>query len=549
MTSYPRPVSWFLIRIGCVVASVLALYGCWSLYRSQQNLKQLYATLEKRIAQEEQEAAATKVVEKIVTSRQPWSNVQEKLQNTVVQVFSQIAQIDILQPYRSPEQGQATGSAFFINDHELVTNAHVVDQAKAVWIQIPGMGKAQIDVEIVGICYDRDLALLRLPEAGRKEVLAKLGQIPFLELGDSDKVYRAEEIMALGYPLGQQGLKSTVGVVSGREQHMIQIDAAINPGNSGGPSVNIEGTVIGVNTAYIAGAQNVGYIIPINDLKLIVDELRIKPLVRKPFLGILYNNGSESMTTLLGNPLPGGLYVVDVYSGSPLHRAGVQKRDMIYEINGIPVDVYGELPSKHDKISLIDYVSQLKFGQKVDLVVYRSGVRKEISFILDETKLLPVRKIYPGYEVIDYEIIGGLLVQPLTMNLIPILVNAAPGLTRYAEMKHQMEPAVVVTHIFPDSQAQRSRNLLPGAIIAELNGQKIQTLDDFRTALYKSLETGYITIETVDGIYVVMNLHKVLAETERHGQEYFFTVSRVVQDLVLKSGLHKTAQAAGKPAA
>jgi serine protease Do len=546
MSSYPRPVSWFLLRIGAVVAVILVVYGCWSLFRSQQKLAHSYAQLEQRIAREEQEQAKPQIVEKIVTSRQPWSNVQEKLQNTVAQVFSQIAQIDILQPYRAPEQGQATGSAFFINESELVTNAHVVDQAKAVWIQIPGMGKSQIDVEIVGVCYDRDLALLRLPESGRKEILAKLGKISFLELGDSDKVYRAEEIMALGYPLGQQGLKSTVGVISGREQHMIQIDAAINPGNSGGPSVNIDGTVIGVNTAYIAGAQNVGYIIPINDLKLIIDELRVKPLVRKPFLGILYNNGSESMTALLGNPAPGGLYVVDVYSGSPLHRAGVQKRDMIYEINGVPVDVYGELPSKHDKISLIDYVSQLKFGQKVDIVLYRNGVRKDITFTLDESKLLPVRKIYPGYEAIDYEIIGGLLVQPLTMNLIPILVNAAPSLTRYGEMKHQMEPALVVTHIFPDSQAQRSRNLLPGAIVMEVNGQKVKTLDDFRTALYKSIETGYITIETADGIYVVMNLNKVLTETERHAQEYFFTLSRVVQDLITKSGIHKPVQPVAK---
>lgn len=549
MTSYPRPVSWFLLRIGIVAGILITIYGCWSLYRSQQKLTHLYAQLEERVTQEQQESSAPRVVEKIVTSRQPWSSVQEKLRNTVVQVFSQIAQIDILQPYRSPEQGQVTGSAFFINEDEIVTNAHVVDQAKAVWIQIPGMGKSQIDVEIVGVCYDRDLALLRLPAASKKEIELKLGTISFLELGDSDKVFRAEEIMALGYPLGQQGLKSTVGVISGREQHMIQIDAAINPGNSGGPSVNIDGTVIGVNTAYIAGAQNVGYIIPINDLKLIIDELRVKPLVRKPFLGILYNNGSESLTTLLGNPPPGGLYVVDVYSGHPLHRAGVQRRDMIYEINGIPVDMYGELPSKHDKISLIDYVSQLKFGQKVEIVLYRNGVRKDISFILDETKLLPVRKIYPGYEKIDYEIIGGLLVQPLTMNLIPILVNAAPSLTRYGEMKYQMEPAVVVTHIFPDSQAHRSHNLLPGAIITEINGQKIKTLDDFRTALYKSLETGYITIETVDGVYVVMNLHKVLAETERHAGEYFFTLSRVVQDLITKSGLHKPAQAAGKPAA
>lgn len=536
-----------IFRITVLGALTFGLYGMWQLYQNQLQLTYQYADLEQRMMAEEQEVAPqAQVVEKIVSTRQPWSNLQGTLQNAVVQVFSQVAQIDILQPYRAPEQGQVTGTAFFINQEgELATNAHVVDQAKSVWIQIPGMGKQQIDVEVVGVCFDRDLALLRLPEDSKQEILNVLGKINYLELADSDKVYRAEEIMTLGYPLGQQGLKSTVGVVSGREQHLIQIDAAINPGNSGGPSVNIDGKVIGINTSMIMGAQNTGYIIPVNDLKLIIDELRDKPLVRKPFLGILYNNGSESMTNLLNNPQPGGVYVVDVYKGSPLHKAGVQKRDMIYQINGMPVDIYGELPSKHGKISLIDYVSKLKYGQKISIVLYRNGVRKDISFTLDATELLPVRKIYPGYEKIDYEIIGGMLVQPLTMNHIPMLVNAAPGLTRYGEMKHQMEPALVITHIFPDSQAQRCRNLLPGALISELNGKKVKTLDDFRTALYNSVESGHMTIETVDQIYVVMNFEKVLKETQRHARDYFFRLSPLVQDLVAKVFPQQTNQAAG----
>ena len=81
-------------------------------------------------------------------------------------------------------------------------------------------------------------------------------------------VRRSDEVLALGYPLGQQSLKSTTGVISGREQHLIQMSAAINPGNSGGPLLNVNGEVVGINSAIIQGAQNVGYIIPINDLKM-----------------------------------------------------------------------------------------------------------------------------------------------------------------------------------------------------------------------------------------------------------------------------------------
>ena len=243
------------------------------------------------------------IVEKVVSAGyQPWSSVQTKVRNTLAQVFSQIAEIDLLQPYKSPTQHQASGSAFLINDDgELITNAHVINQAKAVWIQIPGLGKRQLDVDVVGLSPERDLALLRLREESKQALREAFGTIPYLKLGDSDLVHRADEIMTLGYPLGQQGLKSTTGVVSGRENNLIQIDAAINPGNSGGPSLNTSGEVIGINTLYAPGAQNVGYIIPINELKIILDDLRTVKLLRKPFLGILFNNDRERCANESGN--------------------------------------------------------------------------------------------------------------------------------------------------------------------------------------------------------------------------------------------------------
>ncbi len=343
-----------------------------------------------------------KVVERVVV-QEPWSDLQPKVRDSVVQVFAQVGAIDLLQPYKTPNQFQGTGSGFFINERgEIVTNAHVVDQARAVWIQIPSLGKQQIDVSVIGVSPERDLALLKISEQGLELIKTVLGKVPYLDLGDSMMVQRADEVMTLGYPLGQQGLKSTVGVVSGREQHLIQIDAPINPGNSGGPSVNRLCQVIGINTLYAPDAQNIGYIIPINELKIVLDDLRKVKLLRKPFLGIIFNNASESLTSYLGNPQPGGLYVVDVYKGSPLFKAGVKRGDMIYEINHQRLDVYGELTLHDEKVALIDYVSQLKLGQEVNLVTYRRGERKDISLTFDQTELLPIRRAYPGYEKIDY---------------------------------------------------------------------------------------------------------------------------------------------------
>lgn len=476
------------------------------------------------------------VIEKIVSRQQTWSDLQGLVKDTVLQIFAQKAADDLLKPYQTPTQYQATGSGFFINEEgEIITNAHVVDQAKSVWIQIPALGKKQIDVEIIGVSPDRDLALLKLKDEGMQIIKQEIGSIKFLKLGNSDFVHSADEIMALGYPLGQQNLKSTTGVVSGREQHLIQISAPINPGNSGGPSVNIQGEVIGINTSYVPDAQNVGYIIPINELKIILDDLRKVKLLKRPFLGVLFNNASEALTQFLGNPMPGGLYVVDIYKDSPLHKAGVKKRDMIYEINGHKIDFYGELLWHEDKISIVDYVSQLKLGQEVDIVIYRQGERKELTFIFDQAEFLPIHKIYPGYETIDYEIFAGMVVQPLTTNHLPLLVNIAPGLTRYAEMKYQMEPALVITHIFPDSQAQRSRSIMPGGILHEINGVKVKTLDDLRSALFKSLETGVVTIETMDSIFVVVPFKKIIEDEKRLSKDYFYPVTQGMKVILEKS--------------
>lgn len=486
---------------------------------------------------EERQSARAEVIERVISSpATTWAGLQTKLKDTVVQIFSQVASVDILQPYKTPNQYQTTGSGFLINkEGEIITNAHVVDQARAVWVQIPSLGKHQIDAEVIGVSPERDLALLKITKEGLETVKSILGDVPFLKLGDSDLVHRADEIMTLGYPLGQQGVKSTVGVVSGWETHLIQIDAAINPGNSGGPSVNRAGHVIGINTMYAPDAQSVGYIIPINELKVILDDLRKFKLLRKPFLGILFNNASEKLTEYLSNPAPGGAYVVDVYKDSPLHKAGVQRGDMIYEINGHKLDIYGELMWNEDKISIIDYVAQLKLGQEVHLVVYRNGKRHDVSLLFNQSELLPVRKIYVGYEKIDYEIIAGMVVQPLAINHLPALINNSPSLAKYMEMKYQMEPALIITHIFPDSQAHRSRALLPGAVLSEINGEQVKTMNDLRQALFKGLSSDNLTVRTTDGVFVVCPFKKVLQDDVRLAKDYFFPLSTTMQTLIARA--------------
>lgn len=530
----------FIQKLGILFLFLITGAFCVLLLQRQRAIESQLRTIDQQGLIKE--PVKQEVVERVISTAQLWRPIQEKVKDTVVQIFAQIAEIDLLQPYKTPAQGASSGSGFLINDQgDIITNAHVIDQACSCWIQIPSLGKRIIDVDVIGISPDRDIALLRITKEGLALIKKELGKIPFLPLGNSDLVRRADEVLALGYPLGQQSLKSTTGVISGREQHLLQTSAAINPGNSGGPLLNATGEVIGINEANVPSAQNVGYAIPINDLKIILPDLYKFKLLRKPFLGVLFNNATEALTAFLGNPLPGGCYIVEVVVGSTLSKVGVERGDMIYAINGYPVDLYGEMtvPWSEDKISLIDYVSRLSVGEDVHLLIYRKGKRKEFKIKFNLVELPPVHKIYPSFEDIDYEVFAGMVVMQLTLNHIHILGPGATGLAQYAEIGSQKNPVLVITHIFPNSQVYRTRTLAIGSTINEVNGVKVHTLEEYRQALKKSMHTNFLTIEASDNVarasdhvFAVLLFDKVLEQEPRLAQDYKYPMSDRVKELL-----------------
>ncbi len=532
-----------LMLVGLILIVFLLGIVCYILFKEQRNvfdrinqMQSVSVDLAKQID------IPTQIIERVVSDTTLWRPIQEKVEDTVVQIFSQVTEFDLLQPYRTPQQYSAVGSGFFINDKgDLITNAHVVNQARSVWIQIPSLGRRIIDVEVIGMTPDRDLALLRVKPESLELITKALGKIPYLELDDSDSVYRSDEVLALGYPLGQQSLKSTTGVVSGREQHMIQISAAINPGSSGGPLLNAAGKVVGINAAGITEAQNVGYAIPVNDLKIVLPDLYKTKLLRKPFLGILYNNASDALAEYLGNPGQGGCYIVEVVKGSTMYKAGVKPGDMLYSINGHDLDYYGDMivPWSEDKISIIDYVSRIPAGEKVHVVVYRKGERKEFSMTFDVTELPPIRKVFPGYEEIDYEVGAGMVVMQLTINHIQGMEKAVPGIVKFAEVRHQSEPVLLITHIFADSQLYRTRTVTPGSTINEVNGQKVTTLEEFREAVLQSKNKKFLTIKASDNmmrvsdnLLVVLPMDKVLEEEMYLSRDYHYPISPIMKEML-----------------
>ena len=417
-------------------------------------------------------------------------------------------------------------------------------------VQIPSMGKQRLAADVIALNPDRDLALVRLTEDSLNKVKKMLGQIPFLRFGNSDLVMRSDEIMTLGYPLGQQSLKSTTGVVSGREHidghYMIQISAPINPGNSGGPSLNQDACVVGVNTAGFAAAaaQNVNYIIPSNEVTQFLkhvdqvnhadDNFNEVIFLRKPFLGVHFNPASDDLTKFLNNPDPGGLYVIETYKNTPLEKAGVKAGDMLYSIDGHALDIFGEMnvPWCEDKVSIVDYVSRLMLGDKIHVMLYRQGKPVNVSFVFNQCDLPPIRQKFPPYEKIDYELFGGMVLMDLALDHVPQLIQSAPHLSRYLDFKNQLKPAVVLAHVLPDSAALRSYVLMRGQIITEINGMKIKSLADVRAALKKSIGTEHVTIKTSDNRFVALPFRKMLEDEEKLSRMLFYTITPFTQQLI-----------------
>ncbi len=471
-----------------------------------------------------------------------WRRVQKLSQDTVVQIFVNTASFNWEEPYKTPKQKKACGSGFFINDQGLiVTNYHVIDEAAGIRIQIPSLGKEQFKVNVVGVSPDRDIALLKLSERSFKIIQQTLGSIPYLKLGDSDKVFRAQEIMAIGYPLGQEKLKSTQGIVSGREilvdESYIQITAALNPGNSGGPSLNTSGEVIGINTARILKAEGVGYIIPINDVKNVIQNLLKIKFLRKAILGFEWNYGTKNATKFLSNPLSGGLYVSRVHKNTLLEMAGVKSGDMIYDINGHKIDLYGEtnVEWSEDKIPVVALLNRFPLGQRINMLVYRNGDPINISFDFGLTDPLPIRFYYPDYEKIDYEIIGGMVIMQLAINHIEKFEQANPFLVKYFKRENQYTPRLIITHIFPTSKAQDARIVCESDIIKKVNGRVVNTLEELRDTI--RLSENYLSLETSEKHFMVLPFEKILLDEKRLSQKFFYKKTNLVEELLTKRAI------------
>jgi Do/DeqQ family serine protease len=280
-------------------------------------------------------------------------------------------------PFTSPQprEEHGLGSGFIVTpDGYILTNEHVVDGAQRIEVTIAGQNKA-LPARVVGSDYDLDLAVLKV-DAGNN--------LPTLRLGDSDQVKVGSWVVAIGNPYGLDHTV-TVGVVSAKSRpvqvenrsytNLLQTDAAINPGNSGGPLLNLSGEVIGINTAVAAQAQGIGFAIPINTVKGVLQELMNKGHITRPWMGVQVQPLNEQLAAYFGLKSTTGALVSGIVSGSPAEKAGLQQGDVILKVDS------QEIKSPDD---LVNYVKNLKIGQKVVLLIERQGKTMYLPLAIKE---------------------------------------------------------------------------------------------------------------------------------------------------------------------
>ena len=365
---------------------------------------------------------------------------------------------------RPPSQQRSLGSGFLISeDGYIITNNHVVGEG-GTKVTVRLDSKEEYEAKVIGSDEKTDLALIKIDVKH---------DLPMVPLGKSSDLLVGDWVIAIGNPFGLEqtvtaGIVSAKGRVinAGPYDDFIQTDASINPGNSGGPLINLKGEVIGINTAIFSqggGNIGIGFAIPIDQAKSIVDQLKDKGKVTRGWLGVAIQSVTPELAKSFGLKEPIGALVAEVTSGGPAEKAGLQRGDVITTFNGATVKDSHELPS---------LVARTPVGEKAEVVILRNGKEQNYSIKLGELTDQQAKAEQRGGESEDA---WGMTVANLS----------SEAARRFQTEKAQK--GVVVTEVDPDSPAAAS-NIQPGDIIEEINRQPVRSVEEFEKAVTAAKE-------------------------------------------------------------
>jgi serine protease Do len=374
--------------------------------------------------------------------------------------FRQRQQQQQQQPRERKQIRRGQGSGFIVTpDGYILTNNHVVKDANKITVKLSD--NRELPAKVVGTDPETDVAVIKI----------NAKDLPTVELGDSDKLKVGEWVLAIGNPFGLSHTV-TAGIVSakGRSriglaeyEDFIQTDAAINFGNSGGPLINIDGKVIGMNTAIVSqtGAYSgIGFAIPINIAKNVYKQIVTGGKVTRGYIGIYCQDVSPEMADLLGAKGQKGIVVNEIAKGSPAEKAEMHKGDIIVKRDGKEIK---------DWDSFRNEIAEIGPGTKVTLTVIRDGKEQDITVELGSRKS---ESAAAKSEEKTVEKLG-MTVQNLTTELAQQF--------GYKDEK----TGVIVTQVEPGSPAENA-DIVAGTLVMEVNRQKVKDADDFWEQIKKS---------------------------------------------------------------
>ncbi len=348
----------------------------------------------------------------------------------------------------------AGGSGFIISsDGYIITNRHVILDADEIMVRL--VDRREYQAELIGEDEASDIALLKVDAT----------DLPFLKIGDTNKVEIGQWVMAIGSPLSfehsvTKGIVSAKGRSLGRQQYIpyIQTDVPINRGNSGGPLINMDAEVIGINTLIMSntgGYMGLSFSIPIDIAMGVVDQLKDGGTVKRGLLGVVIQPVSQKLANVLGLDKPHGALVTSVNEGSAADKAGIQEQDVIVKFNQLFVDTSGSLPP---------LVGSVQPGTKVELTVVRDGKTQLIKAVLG------------GLTDEDVAVIDGSgKASRLKLGF------EVSGLSESQKQELSIESGIVVKNI-TDRDVQRA-GLREGDVILKLSKTPIKNVKQFKKEL------------------------------------------------------------------
>ena len=349
---------------------------------------------------------------------------------------------------------RSLGSGFIIDKEGfIVTNNHVVEGADQIKVRLAN--EKEYEATVVGRDPKTDLALIKIE--GAKDLVP-------LPVGDSDAQEVGTWVVAIGSPFGLEqtvtaGIVSAKGRIigSGPYDDFIQTDASINPGNSGGPLINMNGEVIGINTAIVASGQGIGFAIPINMAKDIISQLKSKGEVTRGWMGVGIQDLTPELAEYYKVKGETGVLVTQIFEGDPADKAGIKTNDIITAVNGEPVTSSRELSRR---------IAALGVGQKAEITIMRDGREKTVT--VETAKRQEEQTLASKESESDDKL--GLSLQTLEPDMAARL--------GYDEA----EKGVLVTGVESGSKADKA-GVQQGDLVKEINRKPVAGMEEFRKQL------------------------------------------------------------------